>query len=105
MASGEYIMSMDAGGTMTDAFFVDRDGRFVVGKAQTTPENESIGFRDSVLDGLKYWSEEPAESFPRVVTVGCKVLIYLSSAAEVLRSHQRHTSRSRSGSRGLPIRA
>ncbi len=31
-----YIMSMDAGGTMTDTFFVDKSGRFVVGKAQTT---------------------------------------------------------------------
>ena len=37
--TGRYIMSMDAGGTMTDTFFVDETGRFVVGKAQTTPED------------------------------------------------------------------
>ena len=46
----QFIMSMDAGGTMTDTFFVDDTGRFVVGKAQTTPADESIGFGRSVED-------------------------------------------------------
>ena len=36
----DYI-AIDAGGTMTDTFIVDDAGEFVVGKAQTTPEDES----------------------------------------------------------------
>ena len=31
------VMGIDAGGTMTDTFFVRADGRFVVGKAQSNP--------------------------------------------------------------------
>ena len=31
------MMGIDAGGTMTDTFFVRADGRFVVGKAQSNP--------------------------------------------------------------------
>ena len=38
------VLAIDAGGTMTDTFIVDGAGSFVVGKAQTTPEDESIGF-------------------------------------------------------------
>jgi acetone carboxylase beta subunit len=38
------VLAIDAGGTMTDTFVVDGAGSFVVGKAQTTPEDESIGF-------------------------------------------------------------
>ena len=40
---------IDAGGTMTDTFVVDRAGAFVVGKAQTTPEDEAQGFMASTL--------------------------------------------------------
>ena len=35
------VLAIDAGGTMTDTFIVDETGNFVVGKAQTTPEDES----------------------------------------------------------------
>lgn len=63
-----YIMSMDAGGTMTDVFFVDRDGRFVVGKAQTTAEDESQGFAASCVDALKQWDKTPEDIFPQVIT-------------------------------------
>ena len=35
------VMGIDAGGTMTDTFFVRSDGRFVVGKAQSNPGDES----------------------------------------------------------------
>lgn len=64
----QYIMSMDAGGTMTDTFFVDDTGRFVVGKAQTTPADESVGFGRSVEDALAQWGETPDAVFPRVAT-------------------------------------
>ena len=63
-----YIMSMDAGGTMTDVFFVDRDGKFVVGKAQTTPDDESEGFASSCADALKQWDKKPEDIFPQVIT-------------------------------------
>jgi N-methylhydantoinase A/acetone carboxylase beta subunit len=65
---GQYIMSMDAGGTMTDTFFVDEQGRFVVGKAQTTPEDESRGFAKSVEDALRQWGRKPEAIFPQVAT-------------------------------------
>lgn len=63
-----FIMSMDAGGTMTDTFFVDRAGRFVVGKAQTTPDDESRGFAQSCVDALKQWDTTPDKVFPKVQT-------------------------------------
>jgi N-methylhydantoinase A/acetone carboxylase beta subunit len=48
-----YIVSIDTGGTMTDTFVVDERGRFYIGKAQTTPENETIGFLNSLRDAFK----------------------------------------------------
>ena len=38
------IIACDAGGTMTDAISVDEAGRFSIGKASTTPEDQSIGY-------------------------------------------------------------
>ncbi|CAH2602884.1 Acetone carboxylase beta subunit [Rhodovastum atsumiense] len=49
------VLGIDAGGTMTDTFFVDAEGDFVVGKAQSTPENEAIGLLRSSEDGLAAW--------------------------------------------------
>jgi acetone carboxylase beta subunit len=49
------IITSDAGGTMTDIFAVDREGDFVVGKASTTPRDESIGFWESLDDAFSYW--------------------------------------------------
>ena len=40
---------------MTDTFIVDESGSFVVGKAQTTPDDESVGFMESARDALKQW--------------------------------------------------
>jgi N-methylhydantoinase A/acetone carboxylase beta subunit len=53
---------------MTDTFFVDKDGRFVVGKAQTTPHDESIGFINSATDALRYWGVIPGDIFPNIIT-------------------------------------
>ncbi len=49
------VLGIDAGGTMTDTFFVDSDGDFVVGKAQSTPQNEALGLIASSEDGLGSW--------------------------------------------------
>jgi N-methylhydantoinase A/oxoprolinase/acetone carboxylase beta subunit len=62
------VLAIDAGGTMTDAFIVDETGRFVVGKAQTTPEDESDGLMRSVDDALRQWNLKSAA--PRCST-GC----------------------------------
>jgi N-methylhydantoinase A/acetone carboxylase beta subunit len=62
------VLAIDAGGTMTDTFIVDRAGEFVVGKAQTTPEDESLGFMDSTRDALSYWDLEPEQALPAMVS-------------------------------------
>jgi acetone carboxylase, beta subunit len=62
------VLAIDAGGTMTDTFIVDRSGEFVVGKAQTTPEDESVGFMSSTRDALGHWGLEPAGALPEVVS-------------------------------------
>ena len=61
------ILAIDAGGTMTDTFIVDEQGRFVVGKAQTTPEDESRGLIHSATDALQQWDTTPREAFPGMV--------------------------------------
>jgi acetone carboxylase, beta subunit len=57
------VLAIDAGGTMTDTFIVDEAGEFVVGKAQTTPEDESAGFMASARDALGQWGSVPDEAF------------------------------------------
>ena len=62
------ILGIDAGGTMTDTFLIDEGGEFIVGKAQTTPQDEAIGFMNSAKDGLKYWDMTIEEAFPTLQT-------------------------------------
>jgi acetone carboxylase, beta subunit len=62
------VLAIDAGGTMTDTFIVDERGSFVVGKAQTTPEDESIGFMASARDALGQWESTPEQGFPPIVS-------------------------------------
>src|SRR5438093_1402661 len=62
------VLAIDAGGTMTDTFIVDTSGQFVVGKAQTTPEDESVGFMRSSEDALGYWGLDPSSAFPQIIS-------------------------------------
>ncbi len=62
------VLAIDAGGTMTDTFIVDSEGAFVVGKAQTTPDDESVGFMESAHDALAQWDSTPAESFGSIAS-------------------------------------
>jgi acetone carboxylase, beta subunit len=62
------VLAIDAGGTMTDTFVVDGRGAFVVGKAQTTPDDESVGFMASAEDALAQRGLTPAEAFPGIVS-------------------------------------
>ena len=49
------ILASDAGGTMTDMMVVDEDGNFTIGKAATTPHDQSIGIWESLTDAFEYW--------------------------------------------------
>lgn len=62
------VLGIDAGGTMTDTFFVDADGEFVVGKAQSTPENEALGLIASSEDGLARWNISLEEALTHLRT-------------------------------------
>ncbi|MBA2764776.1 MAG: hydantoinase/oxoprolinase family protein [Thermoleophilaceae bacterium] len=60
------VLAIDAGGTMTDTFIVDETGRFVVGKSQTTPEDESLGLMLSADDALRQWDLTKEDTFPGI---------------------------------------
>ena len=67
MARRAQILAIDAGGTMTDTFIIDDKGDFVVGKAQSTPEDESIGLLNSARDALTYWDPTVTDEFPKLL--------------------------------------
>jgi len=68
MGNRPRILAIDAGGTMTDTFIINERGEFVVGKAQTTPHDESIGFLNSARDALHYWGMGVEEAFSAMVS-------------------------------------
>ena len=53
-----YLVACDAGGTMTDVIIVDEQGRSVIGKAPTTPYDESIGYMESLEEALRYMGKD-----------------------------------------------
>ena len=57
-----YLIACDAGGTMTDVIIVDEAGQFVIGKAPTTPHDESIGYIESLDEAVTYWSDRLASN-------------------------------------------
>ncbi len=62
------VMGIDAGGTMTDTFFVSSDGRFVVGKAQSNPGDESQAIYESSQDALAPWGRSVEDVYPELLT-------------------------------------
>ena len=62
-------LAIDAGGTMTDTFLVDAEGQFVIGKAPTTPWDESEGFIESADDAFEQWDLEHSSAFPQFEVV------------------------------------
>ncbi|WP_246985431.1 hydantoinase/oxoprolinase family protein [Halorientalis marina] len=71
------LLALDTGGTMTDSFIVDEEANYTVGKAQTTPDDEAVGVRDSFDNGLGYWGtsfSESAASLDGVVYAGTAML-------------------------------
>jgi N-methylhydantoinase A len=69
-ANDVVILTSDAGGTMTDVLVVDRSGDFAIGKAPSTPHDESIGLWESLEDAFGYWgvdwNDQAARILPRV---------------------------------------
>ena len=65
------VIGIDAGGTMTDSILVNADGGYAIGKAATTPANESLGFLESAADACAAWGIPPREMF-----AGLEVLLY-----------------------------
>ncbi|WP_371824733.1 hydantoinase/oxoprolinase family protein [Paracoccus sp. MA] len=53
---------------MTDTFFVDAEGDFVVGKAQSTPQNEALGLIASSREGLEHWGLTLEEALSEIQT-------------------------------------
>ena len=62
------VLAIDAGGTMTDTFIIDDKGNFIVGKAQTTPEDESEGIVKSMSDALDQWNLKVKDVMPDLKT-------------------------------------
>ncbi|MHA1454560.1 MAG: hydantoinase/oxoprolinase N-terminal domain-containing protein, partial [Promethearchaeota archaeon] len=62
-------IALDTGGTMTDSFIIDENGLFTIGKAQSTPDNESSGILNSIRDGLSYKNTTLEESSRDVETL------------------------------------
>jgi acetone carboxylase beta subunit len=77
MAKIPVVLGIDTGGTMTDTVLVTRDGSFVIGKAQTTPENEAVGIINSLRDAAKKWGmsiEEIAANLRTIIYSGTIML-------------------------------
>lgn len=73
------VIGSDAGGTMTDMFVVDVEGDFIVGKASTTPQDESLGFMESLQDALDLWGMETGEELKNAVA-GVSAAVYSGTA-------------------------
>lgn len=57
----EFILALDAGGTMTDAILVKPDGTFTVGKSISRREDQARSYRDSVADAAQSIGMDSAE--------------------------------------------
>jgi acetone carboxylase beta subunit len=64
-----YVVACDAGGTMTDVIIVDEEGRSVIGKAPTSPQDESIGYMESFWEALEFMgiSREEGRDFGKQI--------------------------------------
>ena len=63
------VVGIDAGGTMTDTILVDEQGGYTIGKAATTPHNESEGFVESAQEAVENWGLALEDAFPALEVV------------------------------------
>jgi len=73
------IIASDAGGTMTDMMVVDTEGNFTIGKAATTPQDQSLGFWESLEDALELWGID-FEKGARDILSGVEAAVYSGTA-------------------------
>ena len=74
-ATGNYILALDAGGTMTDAILVEPDGGFKVGKSITRPSDEARSYIEAVQDAASAIGAD-VDSVHR----NCAVALYCGTA-------------------------
>lgn len=67
----EFILALDAGGTMTDTILVKGDGSFIIGKSLTNREDEASSYLESVDDAAHQLGTNSA-----AVHSDCAVSIY-----------------------------
>jgi N-methylhydantoinase A/oxoprolinase/acetone carboxylase beta subunit len=70
----KYNVGIDIGGTFTDLICVSSDGKTIVHKTLSTPEDSSIGF----INGIREVSEMAGHSKPsyRQSTLLCMALLW-----------------------------
>jgi len=71
MSSAEQTLCyIDVGGTFTDAFIVDENGDFVIGKAPTTPDDISRGFFDAIDNAIDAGGLDRKQAFSELRIIG-----------------------------------
>jgi acetone carboxylase beta subunit len=73
------IIASDAGGTMTDMIVVDSEGNFTIGKAATTPQDQSLGFWESLADAFDYWGIDFQRRASNILS-GVEAIVYGGTA-------------------------
>lgn len=73
------IIACDAGGTMTDVISVDADGHFSIGKASTTPHDQSVGYLESLRDAFEQWNADFDVDAPDALA-GVRACVYAGTA-------------------------
>ena len=71
------FFAIDAGGTMTDAVLIDKNGDFQVGKALSEPNYEAEAVMNSFQDALGYWglnTQEGAKGLSAVIYSGTQMI-------------------------------
>lgn len=71
------VLGIDTGGTMSDTVLVTEAGKFVIGKAQTTPHFEAEGILNSLRDAAKKLGlnvEEAVKSLRTIIYTGTIML-------------------------------
>jgi N-methylhydantoinase A/oxoprolinase/acetone carboxylase beta subunit len=78
----QIILATDAGGTMTDAFAVDEDGSFSIGKALTNKVDEAISYAAGYEDAAERWGMTLEEMHGRSVANIYTGTLYLNTLLE-----------------------
>ncbi len=73
------IMASDAGGTMTDMMVVDGEGNFTIGKAATTPQDQSLGVWESLTDAFEYWDIDFKKQAGNILP-GVEAIVYCGTS-------------------------